>query len=84
MLKGVVELTDATGSLKFRKQSGAGETRQLEAQPKPWGTSTFKWQMEERCPRRKQEPHRAGERGRETQKGRKPETSTSQKEDPQW
>lgn len=24
-----------------------GEARQLEAQPKPWGISTFKWQMEE-------------------------------------
>lgn len=34
-----------------------GEARQLEAQPKPWGTSTFKWQMEERSPRRKQRSH---------------------------
>lgn len=34
-----------------------GEARQLEAQPKPWGRSTFKWQMEERSPRRKQRSH---------------------------
>lgn len=32
-----------------------GEARQLEAQPKPWGTSTFKWQMEEKGPGRKTE-----------------------------
>lgn len=31
------------------------EARQLEAQPNPWGTSTFKWQMEERSPGRKTE-----------------------------
>jgi hypothetical protein len=32
-----------------------GEARQLEAQPKPWETSTFKWQMEEKSPGRKAE-----------------------------
>lgn len=31
------------------------EARQLEAQPKPQGTVTFKWQMEERSPGRKTE-----------------------------
>lgn len=32
-----------------------GEARQLEAQPKPRGTSTFKWQMEGKSPGRKTE-----------------------------
>lgn len=32
-----------------------GEARQLEAQPKPWGTATFKWQMGQRSPGRKTE-----------------------------
>ena len=32
-----------------------GETRQLEAQPKPWGNIEFKWQMEEKSPGRKTE-----------------------------
>lgn len=39
------------------------EARQLEAQPNPWGTSTFKWQMEERSPGRKTE--KAPSEGRE-------------------
>lgn len=39
------------------------EARQLEAEPNPWGTSTFKWQMEERSPGRKTE--KAPSEGRE-------------------
>lgn len=39
------------------------EARQLETQPNPWGTSTFKWQMDERNLGRKTE--KAPSEGRE-------------------
>ena len=31
-------------------ENGQEEARQLEAQPKPWGTWTLKWQIEEESP----------------------------------